>query len=258
MGIRCLTTFVDKHFARWRKAPLHGELIIDGCSLYYEFVRANIDMYGGNYMSLARDIENFLATLVKCKIKPFLIFDGTIDDKKTNTIVARTHNKHKTALAWAVGQKNSGGDSLHSHTSSLTQTSNNNDCILEPLLVAYTVIVTVKRVLGGDCLFVADGDADIDIASLAIHRRCPVLSNDSDFYIFPLQYGYIPYSKFQWSDPRNDKIYAELYFYDLFCEQFGICDSSLLAVIPAIVGNDMMPQLDARQRNKILEQDFAT
>ena len=112
----------------------------------------------------------------------------------------------------------SSDNSLHnSHT---PQTSNNKDCILEPHLVSYTVIDTVKRVLGGDCLFVADGDADIDIASLAIHRGCPVLSNDSDFYIFPLQYGYIPYSKFYWSDPRNDKIYADIYFYDLFCRIF--------------------------------------
>ena len=206
-------------------------------------------------MSLARDIENFLATLMKCKIKPFLIFDGTIDDKKINTIVTRTHDKHKTAVEWAVGQKNSSGSSLHSHAPSLTQTSNNSDCILEPLLVAYTVIDTVKRVLGGDCLFVADGDADIDIASLAIHRRCPVLSSDSDFYIFPLQYGYIPYSKFHWSDPRNNEIYAELYFYELFCEQVGICDSSLLAVIPAIIGNDMISQLDVCQRKKILSPD---
>ena len=253
MGIRCLTAFVNQHFVRWSKVPVEGELIIDGCSFYYEFVRANIDMYGGNYMSLARDIENFLAILKKCKIKPFLIFDGTVDYKKINTIATRTQEKLKTAIAWEVGEKNPSDNSLHnSHT---PQTSNNKDCILEPHLVSYTVIDTVKRVLGGDCLFVADGDADIDIASLAIHRGCPVLSNDSDFYIFPLQYGYIPYSKFYWSDPRNDKIYADIYFYDLFCEQFGIYDSSLLAVIPAIVGNDMMPQLDARQRRKILPPD---
>ena len=101
----------------------------------------------------------------------------------------------------------------------------------------------------------ADGDADMDIASLAVHHRCPVLSNDSDFYIFPLQYGYIPYSRFHWSDPQNDGIYAEFYFHEHFCEQFGICYPSLLAVIPAIVGNDMMPRLDAKHRKMILPPD---
>ena len=256
MGIRCLTTFVNQHFFRWRKVPVHGDLIIDGCSFYYEFVRDNIDKYGGNYVSLARDIENFLSTLIKCKIKPFLIFDGTIDYKKINTTVTRTQDKLKTAFAWTVDEEaNSSGVSLHSDAPSLTQTSNNKGLILEPHLLSYTVIDTVKRVLGEDCLFVSDGDAEIDIASLAIYRQCPVLSNNSDFYIFPLLYGYIAYSKLYWSNPRNDEIYAELYFYELLCEQFGICDISLLAVIPAIIGNDRMHQLDAHQRSKILPPD---
>ena len=245
MGIRCLTKFVNERFTRWRKGPVEGELIIDGCSLSYEFMRADADMYGGNYMTLAREIDEFLVTLMNCKIKPFLIFDGTIDDKKINTLAARTHEKLETAVA-AVD------DVSDSHTPSRTSSSG---CILEPQLASYVVIDTVKRVLGEECLFVADGDADIDIASLAIHRRCPVLSNDSDFYIFPLQYGYIPYSKFHWNNPKNNAIYAELYFYELFCEQFGICDTSLLAVIPAIIGNDMMPKLDAQDRNKILPPD---
>ena len=135
------------------------------------------------------------------------------------------------------------------------QTPSDSDRILEPQLASYVMLNTVKRVLGEECVFVADGDADIDIASLAIHHRSPVISNDSDFYIFPLQYGYIPYSKFHWSNPSNNTIYAEFYSYELFCEQFGICDLSLLAVIPAIIGNDMMPQLDSQDRKKILPPD---
>lgn len=250
MGIRCLTRFVNERFTRWKKGPVEGKLIIDGCSLSYEFIRANSDMhmFGGNYMSLAGEINNFLVTLMNCKIKPFLIFDGTIDDKKINTLVTRTHEKLETAVAAADKRCSDSDSHSPSHPSS-------SDRTLEPQLMGNVVIDTIKHVLGEDCLFVADGDADIDIASLAIHHGCPVLSNDSDFYIFPLQYGYIPYSKFQWKNPENNAIYAELYFYECFCEQFGICDSSLLAVIPAIVGNDMMPQLDAQDRIKILPPD---
>ena len=249
MGIRCLTTFVNERFTRWKKGPIHGELIIDGCSLYYEFIRryGELTMYGGDYISLAKDIENFLVTLMKCNIKPFLIFDGTVDERKNDTLVTRTHEKLETAAAMTE-RTSSNDDTSKRHAPNQKRT-------VDPFLGSDVMINTVKYVLGGDCLFVADGDADIDIASLAIHHRCPVLSNDSDFYIFPLQYGYIPYSKFHWCNLKHDKIYAELYFYELFCEQFGICDSSLLAVIPAIVGNDMMPQLDAQQRNKILPPD---
>ena len=101
MGIRCLTKFVNERFTRWRKGPVEGELIIDGCSLCYEFMRNrdDSDIFGGNYMTLDRNISNFLVTLIRCKIKPFLIFDGTIDDKKINTLVARTHAKLETAVA---------------------------------------------------------------------------------------------------------------------------------------------------------------
>ena len=250
MGIRCLTKFVNENFTRWKMGPVRGELIVDGHSLYYEFLRIHDDMYGGNYMSLAREIEKFLETLLKYKIKPFLVFDGTIDDKKIVTLVNRTHKKLKATVA-VTAETSSNSD----HKCIPSRTPSFSDRILKPILATYIVIDTIKRVLGGDCLFVADGDADIDIASLAIHHRCPVLSNDSDFYIFPLQYGYIPYSRFHWSNPQSDGIYAEFYFHEHFCEQFGICNPSLLAVIPAIMGNDMMPQLDAEHRNMIVPPD---
>ena len=251
MGIRRLTTFINEKFTRWKKSPVHGELIIDGCSLSYEFMNAHADMYGGNYMSLAKEIENFLVTLMRYKIKPFMIFDGTIDDRKIETLVSRINEKLETAVTVAREKTSSSSDQerIPSRTPSFS------DRILEPILASYIVIDTVKRVLGGDCLFVADGDADIDIASLAIHHRCPVLSNDSDFYIFPLQYGYIPYSRFHWSNPQSDGIYAEFYFHEHFCGQFEICDPSLLAMIPAIVGNDMISQLDAEHRKMILPPD---
>ena len=256
MGIRCLTTFVNERFTQWKKGPIHGgELIIDGCSIYSELISPYDEqiMYGGDYISLANDVKNFLVTLIKCNIKPFMIFDGIPDERKSDTRVTRTHERLKRAAA--MNEKAySNYDSSKSQTPNQTP-SNKQLSTVDPLLGLDVMINTVKRVFGTHCLFVADGDTDIDIASLAIHRRCPVLSNDSDFYIFPLQYGYIPYSKFHWSDPRNNKIYAELYFYELFCEQFGIYDSSLLAVIPAIIGNDMIPQWDAEHRNKILPPD---
>ena len=227
-----------------------GELIIDGHSLYNEFLRIHYDMYGGNYMSLATEIEKFLVTLINYKIKPFLVFDGTSDDNKIETLVSRAHEKLETAVAVAAKTSSSSDQQCNS-----SRTPSFSNQILEPTLAKYIVIDIVKRVLGGDCLFFADGDADIDIASLAIHHRCPILSNDSDFYIFPLQYGYIPYSRFHWSDPQSDVIYAEFYFHEHFCEQFGIRDTSLLAIIPAIIGNDMMPQLDAQHRTTIVPPD---
>lgn len=141
-------------------------------------------MYGGDYITLRREIDNFLVMLMKCKIKPFLVFDGTIDHKKINTVVARTHEKLETAVTFAENT-HSNYDSSDHYGHGLTPS--NSDCILDLFLGSEVIIETVKRVLDGGCVFVAGGDVDIDIASLTIHHRCPVLSNDSDFYIFPLQ-----------------------------------------------------------------------
>ena len=45
--------------------------------------------------------------------------------------------------------------------------------------------------VGVNC-FVADGEADQSIVSLANFLQCPVLGNDSDFFIFDIKGGYIP------------------------------------------------------------------
>ena len=58
--------------------------------------------------------------------------------------------------------------------------------MLTPYLSTDAIIDAVTQILGADHLFTADNDADIEIACLAIHHQCPVLSNDSDFYVFPL------------------------------------------------------------------------
>ena len=68
------------------------------------------------------------------------------------------------------------------------------------------LILAVRRVLGDHRLLVADGNADADITSLAIHHQCPVLSSDGDFYVFPLLYGYTPYSRFDWRNAKNKVI----------------------------------------------------
>ena len=127
-----------------------------------------------------------------------------------------------------------------------------------PYFFTDVIIDSVKGVLGDNCLFVADCDADVDIACLAIHHQCPVVSNDSDYYIFPLLYGYIPYSKFHWCNAKHNVIIGELYSYQQFCEQFGIHDASLLTIIPVIAGNDTITRLDTEYLSMIMPRDVYT
>ena len=69
-------------------------------------------------------------------------------------------------------------------------------------------------------------------------------------------YGYIAYSRFHWCDVNSNVIiYGEFYFYQLFCKQFGICDTSLLTIIPVIVGNDTITRLDIKYGKMIMPKD---
>ena len=53
-----------------------------------------------------------------------------------------------------------------------------------------------------------NSEADSEIAPLAAAWNCAVLGNDSDFFIFDIEGGYIPLSFFGWkSSPLKAKIY---------------------------------------------------
>ena len=85
--------------------------------------------------------------------------------------------------------------------------------------------------------YVADGEADVVIARLANHYRCPVLSLDSDFFVFRLVGGFIHFKYFDWeSYPAT----AVFYHRDWFAGQLCFRDTSLICMIPALVGNDFM------------------
>jgi len=100
------------------------------------------------------------------------------------------------------------------------------------------MIQMVQTILGESCYMVSDGNADVDLAKKGIQLKCPVLSDDSDFYVFPLPNGYIPYTKFDWRNAKEvSSIRVAIYYYFNFQQQFGISEG-LLCLIPAIAGND--------------------
>ena len=186
MGIQHLTAFVSQHFKGWKKSPVKGKLIVDGNSLAYSLLYGGpqSEICGGDYISIATEMNVFFNALLKAGISPLIVLDGIAPDKKVNTIVQRNNERLKTVIRFYYD-----GTlpidvvpTVRMHT--------------KPFLFLNVIVDSVKRTLGDNHLFIADDDADIDIASLAIHHQCPVLSSDGDFYIFPLLYGYIPYSRF--------------------------------------------------------------
>ena len=251
MGIHYLTAFVNKRFNHWKRSPVKGKLIIDGHSLSYTLLEycgdgLQNEIYGGDYVSIVRKMDKFFNTLLEAGVNPLVVLDGINPDEKADTTARRRLGKLETVARLFP-------DDDETFKKQPTEKDR-----ARPYLFLNAMIDSVKRVLGDDHLFVADGDADVDIACLAIHHQCPVLSSDSDFYIFPLLYGYIPYSKFHWRNAKSNVIYGEFYLYQQFCEHFGIRDPSLLTVIPAILGNDTITELKEGILKMIVPEDCDT
>ena len=235
MGIRGLKTFVNEHFTAWKTVILRGELIIDGYSLLHSLYNESREecKYGGDYVNFSRYVEQFLVTLKRCGINPFVVFDG-IDSDGTKKI---THAKRRLEGAFKARGLLTGSEP---------------NAQIAPYLTKLVMIETVSRVLGKDRLCVADGDADSYIAFLGSIRKCPILSDDSDFFVFHLSSGYVPYYRFQW---RKGKVEARVFFYKDFIKQVNIKDATLLILLPAILGNDVLPSLDDIVR-KVLRREF--
>ena len=248
MGIQYLTAFVSRHFKGWKKSPVKGKLIVDGNSLAYDLLYSGVqsEICGGDYITIATQMNAFFNALLKAGINPLVVLDGIARDKKVNTIVLRNNERLKCVIRFYYEgtQPIDVLPTVKKHT--------------KPFLFFNVIVDSVKRILGDDHLFIADDDADVDVASLAIHHQCPVLSSDGDFYIFPLLYGYIPYSRLHWYNAEKNVIYGEFYSYQMFCEQFRICDPSLLTVIPAIVGNDTITRLDKNLLQTIMPENCYT
>ena len=79
-----------------------------------------------------------------------------------------------------------------------------------------------------------NSEADSEIASLAAAWNCAVLSNDSDFFIFDIEGGYIPLSFLRW---KSSPLTAKVFYRSKLALRFGI-RPELLPLFASLAGND--------------------
>ncbi|RZC38255.1 XPG I 2 domain containing protein [Asbolus verrucosus] len=208
MGVRGLTTFIANRSSQYlERHELHDcYLVVDGNSiasqLYRWHCRCN-DCFGGDYDKYANVINSFVELLFDCGITPLVIFDGAYEKRKLKTVFSRMKNKLSAAR----------------DINSVTEGS----VPVFPLFLreVFVDILLKLRVKCVRCDFEGDGDA----AFLAKNLNCPLLSYDSDFYIFDVVY--IPFSNM---DLRLRKkkdvnyIACEVYKVDKFLSSFGGLD----------------------------------
>ena len=221
MGIRNLTKFVDSDYKRWeRDRRVRGTLVVDGNCILHSLHTMEWSN-GGQYREFRNAVRRFYSKLLESGISPIVVFDGVDEAHKWDTLVRRKRERVSTIR---IGLSNvASGKAVC-----------DNESILPPLIGE----VYRMALYGLDIQFyVADAEADAAIARLANHYHCPVLSQDSDFFVFRLVGGFIHFKHFHWD---SSVVTADVYHRDQFADQLGLRDRSLFCMIPAIVGNDFM------------------
>ncbi|XP_077937848.1 single-strand DNA endonuclease ASTE1 isoform X2 [Gasterosteus aculeatus] len=223
MGVHGLTTFVEEKRNLLQDVRFRdSRLVIDGCSLYFRlyFTQGLDQQHGGDYDAFAGLLTQFFSALAACNIQPYVVLDGGIDpsDKKFPTLRQRLQSKIKEADSLSRGR---------------------NGSILPILTRDVFIQVLIQR---GVPLVQCPAEADWEIACLARQWNCPVLTNDSDFYIFDLPGGYLPLNFFHWTNlcgKASDRyISARCYTTNRLCHWFGGMNKELLPLCAVLAGND--------------------
>ena len=230
MGIPMLTSFMRQYFTGWKEKELKGFLVIDGdalCHQLYEFDWRS----GGQYLEYRDHAIEYFTALKASDIEPLVVFDG-IDYtlKKADTIEKR----YEDGVKELIGQFSAS----ELATDSLSPSGSRNHKIVLPRFIKKVLSMVLSEL--SISYVVVDGEADDDMVRLANFHSCPVLSNDSDFYIYALKGGFVHMENFDW---RAKPITAKVYYLKELIEQFNLSDGSLRFIIPAIFGNDFISSI---------------
>ena len=201
-------------------------LALDGSSVSYSLsTRAELDWkFGGEYPALKRETENFIESLIQQNIGPiYVVFDGVVPEDKLETSLKRKRERQDTLIKCLSGES--------------------CQININPPLVTDVFSKTLEQYKhnGTVVVYTADGEADGIAATFANKYKCHLVGDDSDFFIFPLDVGYIPFSKLHWTRP-GFPVTGSVYKQEVFAASLNISPDLVLA-IPAIAGNDIAPNL---------------
>ncbi|XP_062842131.1 protein asteroid homolog 1-like [Trichomycterus rosablanca] len=221
MGVRGLKSFIEKNDLLEHRLFRDSKVIIDGANFCHALYHDNgLDqIHGGDYDAFMDVITQFFKNLDQCNIKPYVVFDGGNDssDKKLETLIQRSQDRIEKANAVSRGQEGT----------------------VLPILVEEVFQQTLQKlgVPSIQCL----AEADWELAALANEWNCPVLSNDSDFYIFNIRGGVLPINHFQWKNITNTTqsyIPAMWFCCSNLRSVYNNMNESLLPLFSTILGND--------------------
>ncbi|CAH8560395.1 unnamed protein product [Schistosoma turkestanicum] len=174
MGVRGLTTYLESDPRNFIDYQLHNTTVVIDALNFLNFLYFDSELYtqfNGEYLAFSGVINRFINSLKRCGINPIFVFDGCHEHFKLNTQVKRSHQRMQTCRTLLNHVKN--------HNLPPTNTSYYVE-LLPPLTTV--TLVQALNTLNIDYV-TSDGEADQDVISLGIYLHCPVISNDSDFYV---------------------------------------------------------------------------
>ena len=223
MGISGLDSFVKKNFD-WQRKQIKGTLVLDGknVSQYLHSLNRIPWWHGGQYRHFFDVVTSFVDLLVKSGISPIFVFDGVSGYKlqKENNILERRRKFTRNVC----------------NTLKHEATPNPN---VSPVLSSEVLLCALRE--RNIPFYYVDGEGDKETAALANHYQCPVVSGDSDFYMFDIPGGLISTEQIQYW--KSTPIEADVYYRHKFVECFKLAPELCLAV-PAILGNDFIEELN--------------
>ena len=172
MGVRGLTSFIENNKLLSHRKLYNTKVIIDGNNLcHFIFYHHNLSYkYGGDYDQYYNKCRNFFLLLKDCDVEPLVVLDGGYDpdNRKLPEILRRMSERRDNVERVCVGE----------------------DKMVFPIL-AVEIFIQILGELGIKHVTV-DFDADDVTGVLANDLDCPVISNDSDFFVYDLKAGFIP------------------------------------------------------------------
>lgn len=197
---------------------MKGRLVVDGDNIKHK-LNSQDWSHGGQFYQYGGSVRAFYSNLKRSGVIPVVVLDG-IDHtgEKWATILKRRKERLRVmykSLTKENRESEMRGNNVYPSLSSDVYTQ-----VLADLHIEYVVV---------------DGEADGVIVAMANYYNCPVLSSDSDFYMYTLTGGFLPMERFQ---KDSNPITAELFRYEDFCAQFRFQDESTRFIIPSLVGND--------------------
>ena len=230
MGVKGLPWFLTTNCKEaWVRKELRdcGPLVVDGNQLCHRLYHFNHDcklfcafdtVNGGQYPEFYHQAKQFFIDLKKCGIEPHVVFDGV--EKMNKLSAERILEKMKRK---------------QDEAKEVLKTRPEKSTRFELPKLVYTVFDQLLQELEIS-VYVGDGEGDETCAKIANFFKCPVLSLDSDYFLFDLPGGYIQIPDLEW---QESSFTANIFHRSRLLSHYFQTSESLLQ-IPAIFGNGII------------------